>query len=272
MIKIDSLLKTALQAAKMAGEIIRRNFGKAQRVAQKGGSRVNLVTETDPLCEKKIIELIRKQYPKHEIVAEESSPCSGKGQCRSPTSKDSICWYIDPLDGTSNFAHGYPFVCVSIGVAQGEDVLAGVIYDPLHDELFYAQKEKGAYLNKKRFHVSQIHQLDKAFLGTGFPYDRIEQAEQYMVPFKNFVKRALGVRRDGAAALDLAYLAMGRFDGFWELQLHCWDMAAGSLLIREAGGILTDYKGNPFSLYNHEVAASNGLIHSEMLNILELKH
>ncbi len=266
------LLKTAVEAALAAGKIIRSNFGKVHRTFYKENNPVNLVTETDKLSEKKILRILRKQFPDHRIVAEESNPCNGEGLCQGAEQKksDQLCWYVDPLDGTSNFDHGYPFCCTSIAVAQGENVLVGVVYDPIADELFYTEKGKGAYLNKKRIHVSKITELKKAFLGTGFPYDRTEKADEYVIAFKNFVKHALGVRRDGAAALDLAYTAMGRFDGFWELKLHAWDVAAGTLLIQEAGGKLTDFKGEPHSLFNHTVVTSNGILHRKILEILAL--
>ena len=267
------LLKTALKAARAAGELIYSNFGKVQHISYKGGSPVNLVTKVDRLSEKNILSILKKKYPDHLFIAEESTPCKGEGRCpgNETISSSQICWYIDPLDGTSNFAHGYPFFCTSIAAAMGEDVLVGVVYDPIANELFYAEKGKGAYLNKKRIHVSKVTDIQKAFLGTGFPYDRTEKAEKYIIAFKNFVKRALGVRRDGAAALDLAYAAMGRFDGFWELKLHTWDVAAGTLLIQEAGGKLTDFKGNPHSLFNHQVVTSNGLLHQKILEVLSFQ-
>jgi len=277
-------LKTAIEAALAAGKIIRANFGKAHQTFYKGGNPVNLVTETDKRAEVKILSILRKQFPDHRIVAEESNPCAGEGLChgasfvgvtlgfaeRRAGRSPQLCWYVDPLDGTSNFDHGYPFCCTSIAVAQGENVLVGVVYDPIADELFHAEKGKGAYLNKKRIRVSKVTNLKKAFLGTGFPYDRTEKADEYIVAFKNFVKHALGVRRDGAAALDLAYAAMGRFDGFWELKLHAWDVAAGTLLIQEAGGKLSDFKGRSHSLFNHTVVSSNGILHQKILDVLAL--
>lgn len=270
------LLKTAISAALAAGKIIRSNFGKVHRTFYKNNNPVNLVTETDRRSEAQVLQILRRKFPDHRIVAEESSPCAGEGLCHGVSfvgaggRAPQLCWYVDPLDGTSNFDHGYPFCCTSIAVAQGENVLVGVVYDPIADELFYAEKGKGAYLNKKRIHVSKIAELKKAFLGTGFPYDRTEKADEYVVAFKNFVKHALGVRRDGAAALDLAYASMGRFDGFWELKLHAWDVAAGTLLIQEAGGKLTDFKGGPHSLFNHTVVTSNGVLHQKILDVLAL--
>ena len=265
------LLKTAVEAALAAGKIIRANFGKVHRTFHKWNNPVNLVTETDRLAEKKILQILQKRFPDHRVVAEESNPCKGEGFCVGANDHSPLlCWYVDPLDGTSNFDHGYPFCCTSIAVAQGEKVLAGVVYDPIADELFHAQKGKGAYLNKKRIHVSKVNDLMKAFLGTGFPYDRTQKADEYVVAFKNFVKYALGVRRDGAAALDLAYAAMGRFDGFWELKLHAWDVAAGTLLIQEAGGKLTDFKGEQHSLFNHTVVTSNGVLHQKIMDVLAL--
>jgi myo-inositol-1(or 4)-monophosphatase len=274
----SALLKTAISAALEAGKIIRSNFGKVHRTFYKENNPVNLVTETDKRSEEKILRILRKQFPDHRIVAEESNPCDGEGLCHGTSfvgatgRSTQFCWYVDPLDGTSNFDHGYPFCCTSIAVAQGENVLVGVVYDPIADELFHAEKGKGAYLNKKRIRVSKISDLKKAFMGTGFPYDRTERADQYMIAFKNFVKYALGVRRDGAAALDLAYAAMGRFDGFWELKLHAWDVAAGTLLIQEAGGKLSDFKGRSHSLFNHTVVTSNGILHKKILDVLALPH
>lgn len=276
MMDTTPLLKTAISAALAAGKIIRSNFGKVHRTFYKENNPVNLVTETDKRSEEKVLQILRKQFPDHRIVAEESNPCSGEGLChgasfvRATGRSPLLCWYVDPLDGTSNFDHGYPFCCTSIAVAQGENVLVGVVYDSIANELFYAEKGKGAYLNKKRIRVSKISDLKKAFMGTGFPYDRTERADQYMIAFKNFIKYALGVRRDGAAALDLAYAAMGRFDGFWELKLHAWDVAAGTLLIQEAGGKLSDFKGRSHSLFNHTVVTSNGILHKKILEVLAL--
>ena len=181
-------------------------------------------------------------------------------------------WIIDPLDGTTNFAHSYPQFCVSIALERDDEVILGLVYDPLRGECFKAVKGEGATLNGGSIHVSAVKELDKALLATGFPYDQREKADFYLVLFKAFMTRSQGIRRNGSAALDLCYLACGRIDGFWELKLRPWDTAAGTLIVAEAGGRLSDLSGNKFSIWGEETLASNGAIHDEMVNIATTAH
>ena len=249
----------AILAAKDAGRMLRDNFGKTQEVEYKG--IVNIVTEVDFQSEDRIISLIKGEYPDHSILTEES-----KGH-ETPSDYK---WIIDPLDGTTNYAHGYPFVCVSIALEVNGDVVLGVVYDPLRDELFTAEKGNGAYLNGNRIRVSETDELIRSLLSTGFAYNIRETAENNLNHYCNFALRVQGIRRDGAAALDLCYTAIGKFDGFWELYLAPWDMAAGSLIVSEAGGKVTNFTGEGFSIYFKEIVASNGRIHNDMIKILQM--
>lgn len=252
--------KTALLAAEKAGKILIKNLGKVKQIDYKG--IVNIVTEIDKLSEKTIIDIILKKFPHHEILAEES-----KEKYNSSKYK----WIIDPLDGTTNYAHGYPVVCISIALEIEGAIMMGLVYDPFRDELFYAEKGKGAYLNNKQIHVSKTDKLIRSLLSTGFAYNVRVTKNNNLVHFCKFSLMAQGVRRDGSAALDFCYTAMGRFDGFWEMNLSAWDMAAGSLIVEEAGGRITDLKGNNFSIYNKNVVASNSIIHDEMLGVIAEK-
>lgn len=250
-------LSTAWEAANTAGEIIRANWEKPKSIDYKGA--VDLVTPTDTECERTIVEIIRHNHPTHAILAEEQTIDGERREYR---------WIVDPLDGTTNFAHGYPQVSVSIALERDDQILIGLVYDPLRRECFRAIKDQGATLNGTRIQVSRVSELDKALLATGFPYDRREQADYYLSFFKALMIRCQGIRRAGSAALDLCYVACGRLDGFWELKLKPWDTAAGALIVAEAGGKLSDFFGRPFSVYGDQTLASNGLIHSEMLSVL----
>ena len=252
--------KTALIAAEKAGKILIKNLGKVKQIDYKG--IVNLVTEIDRLSEKTIIDTILKRFPNHEILAEESKEKYNSSEYK---------WIIDPLDGTTNYAHGYPVVCISIALEIEGEIAMGIVYDPFRDELFYAEKGKGAYLNNKQIHVSKTDKLIRSLLSTGFAYNVRVTKDNNLVHFCKFSLLAQGVRRDGSAALDFCYTAMGRFDGFWEMNLSAWDMAAGSLIVEEAGGRITDLKGNNFSIYNKNVVASNSLIHKAMIDVIAEK-
>lgn len=222
--------------------------------------RINLVTDADHAAEQCIIDTLRQAFPSHRFLAEE------RGRVEDHVSP--FLWVIDPLDGTTNFAHGYPVYCVSIGLEfQGECVL-GVVFDPSRDELFTATRQGGAYLNGERLHVSGNASLDHSLLATGFAYDIRETERNNLDHFANFALRCQGMRRTGSAALDLSYVAAGRFDGFWEVTLNPWDMAAGSVIVREAGGRVTNFRGKPLSIYGEELVASNGRIHDPMLQLL----
>lgn len=253
------MLDFAVQTAREAGRILAERFGRITEVSHKG--EIDLVTEADLASERFIIERIRNYYPRHAILAEESGP-SDAGERRSD-----YVWIVDPLDGTTNYAHGYPVFAVSIALEHQGEILLGVVYDPMRDELFAAERGAGATLNGRRIRVSDVEDLNKAMLCTGFPYDVRERGE-FARHFRNFIMTAQAVRRDGSAALDLAYVASGRFDGFWEEGLNPWDVAAGALLVEEAGGRVTDYQGRPFSIYRAPVLASNGLVHEAMMRVL----
>jgi myo-inositol-1(or 4)-monophosphatase len=259
---LKPLLNFAKQIALDAGNVLLQHLGSAQ-VSIKGD--IDLVTEADIAAEKLIIDKIQSYYPKHGILAEESGEAASVGEGGS-----SWKWIIDPLDGTSNYAHGYPCFCVSIGLENNGELQLGVVYDPTRKELFAAERGEGATLNDRRIHVSEVEELNKAMLVTGFPYN-VRERPDFAREFAMFTMNAQAVRRDGSAAIDLAYVACGRFDGFWEDGLNPWDMAAGVLLIQEAGGQVTNYKNEPLSIYTKQVVASNGLIHETMLNLLNGK-
>lgn len=252
------MLNFAKQLAFDAGSLLVQRLGSA-RVSNKGD--IDLVTEADIAAEELIIERIRSHYPKHSILAEES------GEAVSIGGTSSWKWIIDPLDGTTNYAHGYPCFCVSIGLEHEGVLQVGVIYDPMRNELFAAERGEGTTLNDRRVRVSEVSELSNAMLCTGFPYN-VRERPDFTREFTIFTMNAQAVRRDGSAALDLAYVACGRFDGFWEDGLNPWDVAAGVLLIQEAGGTVTNYQNQPLNIYTKKVVASNGLVHDAMLALL----
>ena len=254
----DRFLRLAIAAAKEAGRIQMAHYGRTHQIEYKG--KIDPVTDVDKLCEGAIVTMISETFPNHDILSEETS-FKEKGS--------SWRWIIDPIDGTTNYIHEYPCFCVSIGLEIDGDVQLGVVYHPLLNELFYARKGEGAFLNKNRISVSRRGELDGSFLCTGFPYDVRERSDFYLQYFRAFITRSFALRRPGSAVLDLCYLAAGRFDGFWEMKLHPWDVAAASLMVTEAGGKITDFKGNPFSIYSEEILASNGLIHEAMLQVMK---
>ena len=232
-------------------------FGKVKYIDYKG--EINLVTEVDRRSEESMLSVIKERYPDHRVLAEETGD-SGKSS--------SFKWIVDPLDGTTNYAHGYPCFCVSLAIEHEEEIIYGAVYDPMREELFTAEKGKGAYLNGEAIKVSSTQQLNLSLLSTGFPYDVREDINSNIIDFRNFLMKAQAVRRDGSAALDLCYTAVGRFDGFWEQKLFPWDVAAGSLIVTEAGGELSTFKGKDFSIYATEIVASNGIIHNQMIEVL----
>lgn len=254
------MLNFAIETAREAGQILLEKFGKKINVSLKG--EINLVTEADLASEKLIIEKIRSYYPKHNILAEES------GESTVTVDGDKKWkWIIDPLDGTTNYAHGYPCFCVTIALEHEGEIVIGATFDPTRDEMFSAEKGSGANLNNRRIHVSDTEKLGDALIVTGFPYN-FKEKESFAKHLTDFLLHSRGVRRDGSAAIDMAYVACGRFDGFWEEGLNPWDVAAGKLLIEEAGGKVSYYDGSPFSVYSPPICSSNALIHSEMLEIL----
>lgn len=252
-----------LESLKGAGKILKETIFERRIVAKK--SELSLVTESDRRSEELIVQTILHHFPNHAILTEES-PARGKSFYR---------WIIDPLDGTTNFAHTFPVACVSIAFEDHGVIQLGGIYDPFREELFFAQKGCGATLNETAIVVSQNPTLAHSLLCTGFPYDRRQNADQYLAIFKDFMQKVQGIRRSGAAAIDLAYVACGRFDGFWEMKLRTWDVAAAHLLIEEAGGKLSDFSGKPLNLSNPEtdlvpqMVASNGFIHEETIGVLK---
>lgn len=258
---MTALKEVLLEATREAGQIITSYFQGSFTVDNKEGIN-NLVTEVDKHSEKKIIEIIRKHYPTHSIISEEI----GELIQDSPYQ-----WIIDPIDGTVNFAHGIPLCCVSIGIKHNDDLLLGTVYNPMMNELFFAEKGKGAYLNDKPISVSQKSDFRKACLVTGFPYKWPESREHPIRVFERFIMEGLPVRRLGSAAIDLCWVACGRFDGFWEYNLSSWDVAAGYLIVQEAGGRITNFEGSPYSVFDKETLATNGHIHEEMLRLIRKK-
>lgn len=253
------MLNFAIETAREAGHILLEKYGRKIDISMKGD--INLVTEADLASEKYIVERISTYYSRHSILAEESGSAV-------VDSESEWKWIIDPLDGTTNFAHGYPCFCVTIALEHKGEIVIGVTYDPTRDEMFSAESGAGAFLNGRRIRVSDTTNLKDALLVTGFPYD-IAHREDFARHLTNFLLGARGVRRDGSAAIDMAYVACGRFDGFWEEGLNAWDVAAGTLMIEEAGGQVSYYDGSKFSIYAPPICASNGLIHAEMLSILK---
>lgn len=249
----------AIKAAKSAGKILMNFYGKIEHFSLKG-SPYNLVTQADLASEKKIVEILKKAFPSYGFMAEEGT---GIGK---PTENT---WIVDPLDGTTNFAHTYPFFCISIALKKINEIVLGVVFDPFKKELFFAEKGKGSYLNGKKIFVSK-NDFPKALLVTGFSYERGTIFDLNVENFSNTYKRVHGVRRDGAAALDLAYIACGRFDGYWEFKLKPWDLSAGQLLVKEANGKISNQKNEEWNISNDSIVASNGIIHKELVSMLKI--
>lgn len=250
-------LNTAIQAAEEAGRCLMNLFGNIRQVNKKG--EIDLVTEADLLAEKTILETITGNFPDDSILAEET----GTHENRSDRT-----WIIDPLDGTTNFAHGFPFFAVSIGLQVKDEMVLGIVYNPCMKEHFEAVKGEGATLNGKPVKVSEKKDLNSSLLATGFPYSIREDSGQVIGLLKRIIVKAQGIRRAGAAAIDLCYVAAGRLDGFWEQGLKPWDTAAGSLIVQEAGGKLSDYDGNPYSPFQENIVASNPYIFGELVGAI----
>lgn len=252
------LLDFTIDTAKGAGEIIGGNYGRKQSIHYKG--EINIVTDVDRMSEAYIVGRIRSAYPEHGILTEESAEHVSPSPYR---------WIVDPLDGTTNYAHGYPFFCVSIAVEKEGAIVAGAVFDPLRDELFTASSGGGAFLNGSRIRVSATDRLRQSLLSTGFAYDVNTAKDNNLDYFREFVFTGQAIRRDGSAAIDMCYLACGRFDGFWELSLKPWDTAAGLLLLIEAGGVATCLDGSSYDIRKPDIVASNGLIHAQMLEVVK---
>jgi myo-inositol-1(or 4)-monophosphatase len=252
------MLDFAITVAKEAGALLRDRIGTKIDISHKG-EHINLVTDVDLASERLIRDAIATHYPRHQVLAEEGGLLESSSDYR---------WVVDPLDGTTNFAHGYPVFCVSIGLEYRGEGILGVVYDPARDELFAAERGAGASLNNRPIHVSKTSELSGSMLSTGFPYDIHTSKLTNLDNWANFALAAQALRRAGAAAIDLCYVACGRFDGFWELSLSPWDTAAGALIVLEAGGQITNFSGGDFSNYKPEMVASNGLIHNSMLEVL----
>ncbi len=256
--KTEHELEIAIRAARKAGEIMLERFGKAHDIAHKG--TVDLVTEADRLAEEAIIGLLEREFPGYGILSEEASPDAAESDAR---------WVIDPLDGTTNYARGFPHFGTSIALELNGEVALGVVYNPLLDELFTAQRGKGATLNGKPIHVSGVAELGQALLSSGTPYDVWERPDVYARPWDALTVKTLAMRQSGSAALDFCYVAMGRTDAHFEVDLSPWDVAAGCLIVMEAGGKVTDYKGNPFSIHAPDFFASNGILHELIMQYLQ---
>jgi myo-inositol-1(or 4)-monophosphatase len=254
---VKEFLETAIAAARAAGALQKQSYCGDFAIEYKG--ETNLVTEVDQACEALIVETINSRHPGQDILAEENEYAS---------LRSGFTWVVDPLDGTTNYTHGIPWFCVSIALEIENVVRVGVIYHPMMEQLFTVVKGEGAFLNGERLSVSHRVPLRQSLVATGFPYDRATDPDNNFDNFFTFQMAARAVRRFGAAALDLAYVATGRLDGFWEAKLHPWDVAAGVLLVEEAGGAVTGYGGEQYDIRNHRIVASNGLIHQEMLAIL----
>jgi len=252
------MLSFAMETAREAGHILLEKFGRNIGISKKGD--IDLVTEADLASEAFIIEKINTHYPQHSILAEESGASVQVGEIVWK-------WIIDPLDGTTNYAHGYPCFCVTLAIEHKSELAVGVTYDPTRDELFAAERHHGAFLNNKQIRVSAAEPLSDSMLVTGFPYD-LSRRDHLASTFEKFLLKSRAVRRDGSAAIDLAYVACGRFDGFWEEGLNAWDVAAGVLMIEEAGGRTSAYDGSALDIYKPPFCASNGRIHDEMLDLL----
>ncbi|RMH33648.1 MAG: inositol monophosphatase [Nitrospirae bacterium] len=257
---MESLVAVARQAAQAGGAVLEGFAARQVTITRKGP--IDLLTEADTAAEHAIVEMIRAVYPDHQILAEERTS--------EQTSESPYRWIIDPLDGTTNFAHGFPIYNVSIGLEYEGTCVLGVVYDPTRKEQFVAWRHGGATLNDRPIRPSDIQQLDDALLVTGFAYDVRTSPDNNLEEFCRFTLRAQGVRRTGSAALDLCYVACGRFDGFWERKLNPWDTAAGLVIVQEAGGLVTNWNGGPFSIYDKQILASNGKIHQAMIEVLHM--
>ena len=252
------MLDRVIEAVKISGEILKDGFGNNFSIEFKS-SKANLVTEIDKKSEKAVIDFISKNFPTHNILAEESG---------LERKSSEFTWVIDPLDGTTNFAHGLPIFSVSIGVTKNEKIICGAVYDVISDKMFVAESGSGAELNGEKISVSVNDDLEQSVLATGFPYDIRENPENAIRKFNDFILNSRAIRRLGCASIDFCYLAAGVFDGYWEVHLHPWDICAGKLIVEESGGIVTNFRNEKIDIYSKQILASNGKIHHKMLEII----
>jgi len=253
------LLNIAINAARQAGKVITQNSYRIERVRFDEKGKHDYVSEIDQQAEAEIVEIIQKAYPQHSIIAEEGTRFDG----------NEFEWIIDPLDGTTNYLHSVPQYAVSIAVRKAGELAHAVVLDPVLGELFTASRGDGAHLNNRRIRASKVFRLDQCLIGTGFPFRELDNIEQWVDVFRELAKSTSGIRRPGAAAIDLAYVAAGRYDGFWESGLSQWDTAAGALLIKEAGGLISDFEGGTDYLDTGRVVASTPAIHDDLLRIVQ---
>ena len=257
------MLKSTLIRAVEAGAAVMKQYFQGEfTISNKEGIN-NLVTEADLASEKAIFEVIKKDFPDHTILSEETGEV---------VMDSSFKWIIDPIDGTVNFAHGLPLCCVSIGIEQGGEIILGAVYNPFINEFFFAQKGFGATLNDKKIQVSKETSVGSACLVTGFPYTYLDQPNSPLDVFDRLIRKGVPVRRLGSAAIDLCWVAAGRFDGFYEHKLQAWDSAAGFLIVEEAGGRVSDFKGDRYSPYQPHIIATNGRIHDELVSVVNGTH
>jgi myo-inositol-1(or 4)-monophosphatase len=262
MENLDKYKKVMFRAAHEAAGILLSNFNTNFKISRKKFYN-DLVTEVDKKSEDKIIEIIHSSFPDHNILSEEVGDLN----------KDSeYVWIVDPLDGTVNYAHSVPIYSISIALEIKKKIQLGLIYNPVNGERFFAQKGKGAFLNDKKIRISNTKYLKDALLVTGFPYGAVNNPDHALDHFNNFLRHGVPVRRLGSAALDMCFVACGRFDGFWEVSLNPWDVAAGYLILKEAGGKISNFKGENFSVYSKQLLATNGKIHKEMMDVLALAY
>ena len=254
---MEKVTEVAIKAARQAGSLLKERLGNIKNIDYKGA--FNIVTDVDKASERIILDILNAEFPNHGVLAEECGAINPNLQKR---------WLIDPLDGTTNYTHSYPFFCVSIGFEDNGKMVAGIVYNPIADEIFWAEHGHGAWLNGEKIQVSTTNSLSKSLLATGFPPDTRQAKDNNMDRFMTLTDQSHGVRRDGAAALDLCFVACGRLDGFWETKLSPWDTAAGIIIVTESGGKITDLNGGPFKISDGYILATNGLIHDEVTNVL----
>lgn len=252
---------TLIKASLEAGKILKENFEGNFKISSKDVVS-NLVTEIDKKSEDKIIEVIQSSFPGHDIVSEEAGALYQESEYK---------WIIDPIDGTVNYAHSIPLTCVSIALEKNSEIIMGVVFNPISGEFFFSEKGKGSFLNDVMISVSKADDLRKSLVVTGFPYDSSTFKPDPFTIFKKFLMLDVPIRRLGSAALDLCWTACGRFEGFWEYNLNAWDVAAGYLILTEAGGKVSDFKGGKYSVYGKQILATNGLIHDQMLDVISEK-